>query len=181
MVCSAPMTNPNRFDRDVEAALAGPGEITVAGGSGGGRSRRYRAHRRREHETKTKDDDAGMGAPWQSDLDIGRGVGHLYWKRLVSEYQKPKEAELRERHSAAALRVKLSVSHAPDAHTPYTYVDWPDPMDVRGATAFAKSLVEDGGAQYSQVVARASRQTSKRGAGDRGVLFTLANFERAED
>jgi hypothetical protein len=53
-------------------------------------------------------------------------------------------------------------------------------MDARGAIAFAKKLVEDGGARYASVRAWASRRTARRSASDRGVVFDLASFEREE-
>lgn len=110
-------------------------------------------------------------------LGIGRsGDSHkdLYWRRLAAEYRK--EAPLRQRGSEAALRVDLAVRHAPDDHTPFSRVDWGDPMDVRGATALARKLVEDGGAAHAVVEARASRPSQGR---HRLVLYDLAKFERA--
>jgi len=127
-------------------------------------------------ETNTSDGGPGTGPPKRGELGIGKASEYhkdLYWPRLVAEYKK--ETSLRTRGSESALRVSLSVGHAPDDHTPYAKVDWGDPMDVRGAIKFAQGLVEDGGARYSDVRATVSRPTGRR---VRQFVYVLASFTR---
>ncbi len=146
-------------------------EIAGALDKSGGKSK---ALRRLTGETNTTEDGPGMKPPSLGDLGVGRSSESwkgLFWSRLATEYKK--ESALRERHSDAALRVRLIVEHAPDNHTPFARIDWGDPMDVRGATAFAKKLIEDGGARYSGVRADVSRPSMKRRA-----VYSLASFER---
>jgi hypothetical protein len=116
-----------------------------------------------------------MDPPSMGNLGVGRAVDSykdLYWSRLASEYKK--EAPLRTRASEAALRVELFVEHAPDDHTPIAHVEWSDPMDVRGATKFARALVEEGAA-YVNVRARVYRPM-KRG---NVVVYDLAKWIQA--
>ncbi len=175
------MGSPREIEEDIK--------IVASAGAGAGaarprprvprRPRRSVAIRVTGHETKTSEDHAGTEPPHQGALGIGRnseGWKPLFWKKLISEYEK--EAPLRARHSEAALRVEVKVGHAPDDHTPFTYVDWADPLDARGAVEFARKLVEDGGAQHARVIAHASRPTARRDARDRGVHYDLAKFER---
>ncbi len=137
-------------------------------------SSKFKAARRLDRETRTSEDHPGTSPPHQSALSIGRereGWRPLYWKRVLAEYKKeePRRGDL-----SNAVEIDLSVAHAPDGHTPFTHVEWSDPLDVRGAERFARELVEDGGAQFAEVNARARRPMSGE-----VVTFTLANFERA--
>lgn len=71
----------------------------------------------------------------------------------------------------------MKVKHAPNDHSPFAAVDW-DPLDARGAIKFAEQLIDEGGAQYSEVVASAERPHA---SGDRTPPvghWTLASFER---
>jgi hypothetical protein len=136
---------------------------------------KFKTIRRIDRETKTSEDHPGMSAPRQGTLSIGRKSEDwkpLYWKRVLAEYKK--EASKRGDLSNT-IKINLWVRHAPDEHTPFVHVDWPDPLDARGAEKFARELVEDGGARFTGVVARVRRPYSKEEA-----VYTLANFERAD-
>jgi hypothetical protein len=157
-----------QLDREIAQALAA---LKARPSS----SAKFKVVRRSDRETKSSDDHPGMEPPHQSALSIGRdreGWKPLYWKRLLAEYKKeaPRRSEL-----ANTIVIDLWVMHAPDAHSPFTRVDWADPFDVRGAEKFARQLIEDGGAQFAEVNARARRPYSKEEA-----IYTLANFARDE-
>ena len=129
-----------------------------------------------DRETNVADGDPGMAPPSLGDLGVGRAgdsYKDLYWTRLASEYKK--EKALRDRGSETALRVSTFVNHAPSDRSPVARVDWPDPMDISGATKFARQLVEDG-AEFASVQAHVSRPTSQRG---KRHVYNLAHFERA--
>ncbi len=133
-----------------------------------------KALRRLAGETNTTEDGPGMGPPNFGDLGVGRGSDShksLFWTRLATEYKK--ESALRDRNSESALRVRLVVEHAPDDRTPFAQIDWGDPMDVRGAMAFARKLIEDSGERYSYVKAEVSRPSMKRRS-----VYNLTGFER---
>lgn len=132
------------------------------------------ARRRPEQETRTTDGEPGSGPPSQGKLQIGRksdDYKDLPWSKVVAEAKK-------EAKSAGGNKLFLSmhVKHAPNDHTPFAHVSW-DPMDHKGAIAFARKLIDDKGAMYSSVEASAERP---HGSWDRNPPkghWTLASFE----
>jgi hypothetical protein len=130
--------------------------------------------REEDRETKTSEAHPGMDAPMQYELDVGRsseGYKPLYWSRLLAQYKK--DARRREDGDDSALQIRMSVRHASDDQSPYEIVDWANPEDTRGATAFARQLVKDG-QRHGEVVARAYRRSSRRTP----VTYILAKFRR---
>jgi hypothetical protein len=162
------MGTARQLDRDIAKFLASDGARTRAHAE-----RKLTVARQPDRETKTSEDHPGPSPPMQYELDVGRDHdGHkpLYWKKVLAEHKKESE-----RGDGNMLQLDLWVMHAPDRQTPFTRVDWPDPLDARGAEKFARQLVEDGGAEVTYVYARARRGYGGKG---RAPIWTLAVYAR---
>ena len=132
------------------------------------------ARRRPEQETKTTEDGPGLNPPRQGELHIGRdnlSYKDLPWSKVIAEAKKEAKSE-----SSNKLHLSMHVKHAPNDHTPFAHVSW-DPMDQKGAIAFAKKLIDDKGAMYSSVVAFAERPHDRSDRRPPKGHWTLASFE----
>lgn len=132
------------------------------------------ARRRPEQETKTTEDGPGFSPPRQGELHIGRdnlSYKDLPWSKVIAEAKKEAKSE-----SSNKLHLSMHVKHAPNDHTPFAHVSW-DPMDQKGAIAFAKKLIDDKGAMYSSVVAFAERPHDRSDRRAPKGHWTLASFE----
>jgi hypothetical protein len=136
--------------------------------------RKFLVSRQPERETRTRDNHPGLPPPLQGDLSIGRTSESwkpLYWKKLLATHA---QETSRTAHDNV-IALDLWIAHAPDNHTPFARLGWPDPLDVRGAKKAARKLIEEGRAQFAAVHARASRPHSH---GHAAAAYTLASFAR---